>query len=284
MAGIPFRQLSPALGVEVDFDLSRALSETDKAEFMRLFDEHHLLLFRGQTFSEEQQVAFSRLFGPISHRSPAMKTRDVAFVSNTRREGVLGDGELLFHSDNTFFQYPLRAIGLYAMEVPSVGGDTLFSNAYLVHEALPAEIKARLPSLSSLQVFDYNGDYNKRSTLEAAPADAQRAQHPLIWKNPATGRTALFLSEHTTVRINGLSKEEEDALIGLLRGYIEDKRFCYRHKWTVGDFIFWDNVGLQHARETFDRSQARTLRRTPILDADGALRFPDSLDLTAKAA
>ena len=96
---------------------------------------------------------------------------------------------------------------------------------------------------------------------------------------------ALFLSEHTTVHIDGLaSRQEEDQLLALLRRHIEDPRFCYRHKWTVGDFLFWDNISLQHARETFDKSQRRTLRRTPILDADGDRRFPRSRDATRKAA
>lgn len=284
MATIAFKKLMPSLGVEVDFDLSQPLTDAVAAELVELYNAHHLLLFRRQTFSEDQQVAFSKLFGPISHRSPAMKTKDTALVSNVAPGGVLGDGELLFHSDNTFFQHPLKAIGLYAMEVPSVGGDTLFSNAHLVYEALPAEVKKRLEGLTSLQTFDYNGDYNKRSTLEAVPPDAPVAQHPLLWTNPITGRIALFLSEHTTVRIDGIGRDEEDALIALLRGYIEDPRFCYRHKWTVGDFVFWDNICLQHARETFDRAQARTLRRTPVLDADGERRFPQSRDLTRKAA
>lgn len=271
-------------GAEVDHDLSQPLTDQIATELVALYERYHLLLFRSQTFSAEQQVAFSKLFGPISHRSPAMKVKETALVSNVAPDGVLGDGELLFHSDNTFFQHPLKAIGLYAMEIPSVGGDTLFANAHLVYDSLPDEVKRKLPGLSSLQTFDYGGDYNKRSTLEAVPPDAPVAQHPLLWTNPATGRIALFLSEHTTVRINGLGKDEEDALIALLRRHIEDPRFCYRHKWTVGDFVFWDNVCLQHARETFDRKQARTLRRTPVLDAEGDRRFPESLDLTRKAA
>lgn len=285
MVPIAFRKLMPAWGAEVDFDLSQPLTEGTAAELVELYDEHHLLLFKQQTFSAEQQVAFAKLFGPISHRSPAMKTKDTSLVSNVAPDGVLGDGELLFHSDNTFFQHPLKAIGLFAMEIPSIGGDTLFSNAYLVYESLPADVRKRLAELTSLQTFDYAGDYNKRSTLETVAADAPVAQHPLLWTNPATGRTALFLSEHTTVRINGLAdRAEEDALIALLRRHIEDPRFCYRHKWTVGDFVFWDNVCLQHARETFDRGQARTLRRTPVLDAEGDNRFPKSLDLTRRAA
>lgn len=285
MAKIATKKLMPLWGAEVDFDLSQPLTDEVAAELVALYEQNHLLLFRNQTFDAEQQVAFSKLFGPISHRSPAMKVKETALVSNVAPDGVLGDGELLFHSDNTFFQHPLKAIGLYAMEIPSVGGDTLFSNAHLVYESLPDAVKKRLVGLTSLQTFDYGGDYNKRSTLEAVPPDAPVAQHPLLWTNPTTGRIALFLSEHTTVCINGLGgRDEEDELIALLRRHIEDPSFCYRHKWTVGDFVFWDNVCLQHARETFDRKQARTLRRTPILDPDGDRRFPESLDLTRKAA
>lgn len=282
---IAIRKLMPTWGAEVDFDLSRPLDAETSRELVGLFEQYHLLLFRNQTFSEQQQVAFSKLFGPISHRSPAMKTKETALVSNVAEGGVLGDGELLFHSDNTFFQHPLKAIGLFAIEVPSQGGDTLFSNAFEVYEALPPEIRTRLEGLRSLQTFDYAGDYNKRSTLDAVPADAPCAEHPLLWKNPDTGRVALFLSEHTTVHIDGVaSRQEEDELIAILRRHIEDPRFCYRHKWTPGDFVFWDNICLQHARETFDRSQARTLRRTPILDPDGDRRFPQSRDVTRKAA
>ena len=279
------KKLMPTWGAEVEFDLSHALDDAMAKRLVALFNEFHLLLFRNQNFSAEQQVAFSKLFGPISHRSPAMKTKETAFVSNVAEGGVLGDGELLFHSDNTFFQHPLKAIGLFAIQVPSWGGDTLFSNAYEVFDALPNSVKARLEGLKSLQTFDYNGDYNKRSTVEAVPVDAPCAEHPLLWKNPDTGRVALFLSEHTTFRIEGLgSRKEEDELIAVLRSHIADPRFCYRHKWSVGDFIFWDNVCLQHARETFDKSQARTLRRTPVLDPDGNRRFPESHDLTRKAA
>jgi alpha-ketoglutarate-dependent taurine dioxygenase len=206
-------------------------------------------------------------------------------VSNVAPDGVLGDGELLFHSDNTFFQHPLKAIGLFAMELPSIGGDTLFSNAYEVYDSLTDDVKARLRELASVQAFDYAGDYNTRPVLEAMPADVQMARHPLLWTNPASGRTALFLSEHTTLRLEGVAgRKEEDELIALLRRHIADPRFCYRHKWTVRDFVFWDNVCLQHARETFDRSQARTLRRTPVLDPDGDRRFPQSRDLTRQAA
>ncbi|GAB5470491.1 MAG: TauD/TfdA family dioxygenase [Rhodospirillales bacterium] len=285
MRRLTHRPLSPALGVEIDHDLMAGLSEETFTEIEALYRAHHLLLFRKQDLSEEVQVAFARRFGPISHRNPAQGTRDTVLVSNVEPGGVLGQGVLHFHSDNTFFAEPLKAIGLYAVEVPPSGGDTLFSNAYLVYERLPEDLKAKVEGLSSHQLFDYQGDYNLRPSLDSAPADAQQALHPLVWEDPDSGRKALFLSEHTTAALPGLTPAEEEATIAALRAQIRDPAVIYRHRWQPGDFVFWDNVALQHAREPFDPAARRTLRRTPVLDPDGARRFPNSRDITlAKSA
>lgn len=269
------RPLSPSLGVEIlGLDLARPLTPAIEQELLALYERHHLLLLRDQVLEEDDQVRLAELFGPLSRRSPAMRKARTALVSNSRPEGILGDGELYFHSDNTFFDVPLKAISLYALEVPDEGGDTLFANCALVYEALPADLKARLEGLTSYQLFDYGGDYSQRSREEAAPPDAPRAVHPLVWSDPDSGRKVLFLSEHTTVRINELSEAEGEALIAALRGWIADPRFGYRHRWRPGDLILWDNVVLQHARQPFDPAKARTLRRTPIADARGPERFP----------
>lgn len=278
MASVSCRRLSPALGVEIDCDLSQGVSDALLDEFERLFDEHHLLLFRGQQLAEETQVRIAKHFGSISRRNPAQGKKDSILVSNVAPGGVLGFGELIFHSDNTFFPHPLKAIGLYAVAVPARGGDTIFSNAIAVLEALPAEVRQQLETLTTYQVYDYDGDYNRRVSLDRVPRDAPRAIQPMIWTNPKTGRRSLLFSELTTARIEGLDAAAEASLIALLRATIADPRFCYRHQWRVGDFIFWDNVTLQHARTDFDRAAPRTLRRTPVLDPDGAARFPHSRD------
>ena len=95
MAALAFEKLMPTWGIEVDHDLSQPLTDDIADTLVELYNEHHLLLFRRQNFSEAQQVAFAKLFGPISHRSPAMKTKDTVLVSNVAPDGVLGDGELL---------------------------------------------------------------------------------------------------------------------------------------------------------------------------------------------
>lgn len=273
------RPLSAALGVEIlDLDLSKPLDAATKSELLALYRRHHLLLLRDQRLDEAAQVRFSEIVGPISHRSPSMRVKNSALVSNAEPEGILGDGKLYFHHDNTFYEHPLRALGLYAIEIPSDGGDTLFSNCAMVYEALPEPLRVRVDRLSSYQMFDFGAgfDYNRRSRDEDASPDAIRAVHPLVWTDPDSGRRVLFMSEHTTVRLNEVSEAEGEAIVAELARWIADPRFGYRHRWRVGDMILWDNIILQHAREPFDKSQRRTLRRTPIAETDGARRFPQS--------
>jgi len=275
---ITTRALSPALGVELlDFDPSRPFGEDTAEELRALYRDHHLLLVRGQDVDEDAQLRFAEVFGPISRRSPAMQKAKTAYVSNNRKDGILGDGELFFHSDNTFFAHPLKAIVLYSLEVPAEGGDTLFSNCAAVYDALPADLKARLEGLTSYQLFDYDSpDYSLRSREEGSRPDAPRAVHPLVWQDPETGRRTVFMSEHTTVRINELPRSEGEALIADLRERIADPAYVYRHVWQPRDLLLWDNVVLQHARQPFDPAQRRTLRRVPIGEPDGARRFPQS--------
>ena len=209
-----------------------------------------------------------------------MRKTDSVMVSNTAPGGILGNGVLHFHSDNTFFAHPLKAIGLYAITVPRDGGDTIYSNVRLAYDNLPTALKDRIEGLTSHQVFDFAGDYNHRTSLDTTPPDAQRARHPLVWDDPDSGARALFFSELTTARIEGIDVAEEEDLIAELRGYIADPAITYRHSWRPGDFVFWDNVVLQHARTDFDPREERTLCRTPVLDPEGERRFPHSYDAT----
>ncbi len=273
------RPLCAALGVEIlGLDLSQPIDAATRDELLALYRAHHLLLLRDQPLDEAAQVRFSEIVGPISHRSPSMRARNSVLVSNAEPEGILGDGKLFFHHDNTFFEHPLRALALHAIEIPSSGGDTLFSNCALVHAALPAALRARIDALTSYQMFDFapGFDYNRRSRDEDATAQAIRAVHPLVWVDPESGRKVVFMSEHTTIRLNEVDAAESEAIIAELARWIADPRFLYRHRWRVGDTILWDNIFLQHAREPFEKRERRTLRRTPVAEADGARRFPHS--------
>ncbi|MFM8679322.1 MAG: TauD/TfdA dioxygenase family protein [Alphaproteobacteria bacterium] len=273
------RPLSPALGVEVTgLDLSGPIAAETRAALLALYRRHHLLLLRDQHVDEAAQVRFAGIVGPVSHRSPSMRERDSALVSNVEPGGILGDGKLYFHHDNTFYEHPLRALCLHAIEIPPSGGDTVFSNCAMVYDALPATLRARIAGLASYQMFDFAAafDYNRRSRDEDASPGALRAIHPLVWTDPDTGRGVVFMSEHTTIRLEGLPPEDGEALVAELATWIADPKFGYRHRWRVGDLLLWDNIVLQHAREPFDPRARRTLRRVPIAETEGARRFPAS--------
>lgn len=272
--------LSPALGVEIGgLDLAKPFDASAAAALREAFARHHLLLLRGQRLDETDQVRFARLFGPVSHRGAYMRQVDASHVSNAREDGILGSGVLHFHSDHTFFRHPLKAICLYAIEVPKSGGDTLFANVMDAYDNLPGALKRRIEDLVSLQLFDYSGDYNRRTLERDAPADAPRCRHRLVRVDPVSGRKLLFLHLHTTARIDGLSDEEADALMAELAGYIADPAIGYRHVWRPGDVLVWNNITLQHARTDFDPAERRTLRRVPIAVSEAEAR-----EETAEAA
>jgi alpha-ketoglutarate-dependent taurine dioxygenase len=275
-----FTALSPALGVEVSgLDLSRPITPETAGALLKAWSDHHLLLLRGQEIDEDQQVAFARLFGPVSNRGAYMKERMATHVSNVRPDGILGGGVLHFHSDHTFFARPLKAICLYGIEVPAKGGQTLFANAVRAYRNLPGDLKRRIENLTSVQLFDYTGDYNRRTLLEDAPGDAPRCMHPLVKLDEASGERVLFVHEHTTAAIPGLDHDEADRLMAELMTYLADTAIGYRHSWRPGDVLIWNNITLQHARTDFDPGERRTLRRVPI-----AVSEAEAWDKTATAA
>ena len=265
--------LSPALGVEITgLDLSLAFDEATAAALRDAWRDHRLLLLRGQALDQAAQVRFATLFGPVSHRGAYMKEADASHVSNARPDGILGSGVLHFHSDHTFFRHPLKAICLHAIEVPASGGDTLFADAAAAWDNLPAALKARIAGLSSLQLFDYTGDYNRRTLAKDAPADAPRCWHAMVREDGDSGRRLLFAHMHTTAAISGLSDDEADALMEELAEYIADPAIGYRHVWRPGDVLLWNNIALQHARTDFDPREKRTLRRVPIAVSEAEAR------------
>lgn len=274
------RPLAPEFGVEIaGLDLARPLADGTAQALRRAFADHRLLLLRDQALDQAAQVCFATLFGPVSHRGAFMKEVDASHVSNARPDGILGSGVLHFHSDHTFFRHPLKAICLHAIEVPSSGGDTLFADVLAAWDRLPATLKARIADLSSLQLFDYTGDYNRRTLARDAPADAPRCWHPLVRVDPDSGRNVLFAHAHTTAAISGLGDDEADALMEELAGYIADPAIGYRHVWRTGDVLLWNNIALQHARTDFDPREKRTLRRVPI-----AVSQAEAREETAQAA
>ena len=264
--------LAPAIGAEVrGIDLREPLDERRFRDIERLWLERCVLLFRGQDLSVEHQVAFAGRFGPLGRRANvtpgATEHPAVMLVSNIREDGkpigALPDGEMFFHSDQCYVERPCKATMLYAIEVPSIGGNTIFANTIRAYETLPEELKRRIGELRALNVYDYEGSATRRSDRVAA--DAPRFVHPVVRTHPETGRRALYVNRLMTQRIEGLDRAESGALLARLFEHQERAEFRYEHRWRSGDLILWDNRSTVHARTDFSAGERRLLRRVILL-------------------
>lgn len=264
---LEFKPLSDVMGVEViGLDLTGAYDADTKAQLYDAFLRHHLLLLRGQEISAEDEVRFAELFGPVSNQGANMQHGGkVMHISNAHKDGAFPTGELLFHSDHVFFKNPLKAIALYAMAVPSEGGDTLFSNAALAWDKLPRSLQERVRALSADHVHDYGNNSGSYRIDRSKLSEKTVSQvHPIAWPHPETGRTILLVNRLMTDQVVGLDRAESDALLKELFVYTEDRSIVYQHKWRLHDLVIWDNRILQHARTNFDPAEKRVLRRVPI--------------------
>ena len=257
-------ELSPALGVEVrGVDLGRPLSEASLREIRAAWNNHHLLLFRGRDLTSDDQLRFIRHFG-----EPLRETLDgspFSYVSNVREDAIIRSGALFFHSDLAFTPDPLRAISLFAVETTEGAAPTSFMNAIRGCETLPAALAERIDGPRALHTFDLvNQRGDQRYRVAELPPDAPRATHPVVWSHPELGRSILYVNSMQTDRIEGLPEVESRALLEELLEHLYRPEHIYQHDWRPGDFIFWDNWALQHARP--DVSEDRTLRRVAIGD------------------
>jgi taurine dioxygenase len=190
----------------------------------------------------------------------------VMLISNIREDGkpigALPDGEMHFHTDQCHQERPAMASMLYALEVPRVGGNTLFANGYKAYETLPPEIRQLIEHRKALNAYDYDGAATKRGTRlnEGVPSHV----HPVVRTHPATGRKALYVNRLMTVRIEGLPEHESDELLEFLFDHQERREFIYEHVWRAGDLVMWDNRCTLHARTDFSAGERRLMRRVTI--------------------
>lgn len=263
--------LSDALGVEVSgIDLRH---EMDDETFEAIHDawiDNVIVLFRGQDLSDEDQEHYCKRFGELEVvRSTRAQDEDhpsILLISNVEDTGkitALGNGGMLFHYDQCYYQHPAKAAVLYAVEVPAQGGHTLYGNCYTAYETLPDDIKSRIEGKRTLNYFSY-GDATRRP--ETTDPEMPQWVHPMVRTVPESGRKALFVCRLMTIRIEGMDKSESDELLGKLFDHMEKPEFIYEHDWRVGDVMMWDNRCSIHARTDFPPEQRRMMRRVTVRD------------------
>jgi taurine dioxygenase len=278
LSPIAVRRFEAPLGAEViGLDMRTPLAEAEFARIHRAHLEHHLLVFRKQRITPQQQIDFSRRFGPLQihvlHQFQLPGHPEILVVSNIVEDGRpigLGDAGHFWHSDLSYKERPSLGSMLHAKELPAEGGDTLFANMHLAWDTLPAPLRQAVEGRRA--EHSYLAKYEalrQRSPWRPKLSDAQIAQvkpveHPIARTHPETGRKALFVSEHFTTRIAGLPDDESRDLLAQLFAHSVQPEHVYRHRWQPHDMLFWDNRSLMHLAAGCPEAQRRRLNRTTI--------------------
>ena len=249
----------------------------DAAHRLRdLWARHPVLVFRRQALSEQELARFSAHFGPLERvvrtewASPAVP--EIGLISNLKDGqaqpiGGLGDGELQWHSDQSYITNPATGAVLYAVELPPEGGTTSWVDLSGAYTALPDRLKDLVEGRRG--VFSYVkrlAGYQGVDRVISAEAKQKTPPvfHPLVHTHPVTGRKALYLDSTTTIGIAGMDEATASSLLDEIYGFATRPEFVYRHDWQVGDVVMWDNGMTMHRREPFDPAARRLMKRTTI--------------------
>jgi len=274
------RALHPRFGVEVvDVDVTR-VDEATFAEVVAAFEEHSVLLFRGQSLTDEAQVAFSRRFGPLevtirSIASRAETPPHIANLSNVDGENRLiptGDkrnlfnaGNQMWHTDSSFKKVPAHASLLSAREVPPEGGETQFASMRVAYDRLPADMRAFLEDRVAVHSFVYSRGLIDDGLLPPEhAAQVPPVRQALVRANPVNGRKAFYVGSHAC-EIEGMPTAEARALLRELREAATRPEVVYTHRWRVGDLVMWGNRCMLHRGRPWDESRyRRVMHRTTV--------------------
>jgi alpha-ketoglutarate-dependent taurine dioxygenase len=287
VAGLPmpeFRRIavepiSGACGCEISgVDLRRPLDEETVAEIMRAFEHFLVIVFRDQDLTPDQHKLFSRVFGPITELPQAPTYGGDREMQEVRREADEPENVVPsfehFHTDSPFLLQPPLCVVMRALDVPRYGGDTAFSNAYLVYEQLSDAMKELLDGLqvvySGKDIWAKNEKLppDKRLRLRDShdfAEDELENVHPAVRVHPQTGRRALFATSAYFKRFVGWSEAESRALLDYLQSLAQHLHYHCRVKWRKNTLIVWDNRFLLHRGVHDFKFERRHLVRTTVI-------------------
>lgn len=286
VAGLPMQEfshiavepISGACGCEISgVDLRQSLDEATVTEIRKAFEQFLVIVFRDQDLTPDQHRDFSRLFGPITELPQAPTYDGHRDMQEVRREAHEPENVVPsfenFHTDSPFLLRPPLCVVMRALDVPRYGGDTAFSNAYLVYEHLSDGLKALLDGLqvvySGKDIWSKNEKLppDKRLRLrdshDFAESDLENV-HPAVRVHPVTGRKALFATSAYFKRFVGWSEAESRALLDYLQGLAQHLHYHCRVKWRKDTVIVWDNRFLLHRGVHDFRYERRHLIRTTV--------------------
>jgi alpha-ketoglutarate-dependent 2,4-dichlorophenoxyacetate dioxygenase len=293
---VAIKQVHPLFVGEVSgIDLRRPLALGTFHMIAGALDHFAVLIFRDQPIDDEQQIAFSRLFGPLEtsigtirkDRKQRLRSEltDISNLDKNNSIRSLGDrwrmrmlANQLWHTDSSFKRVPGKISLLSAREVPPVNGDTEFADLRAAYDALDEATKTRIEGL----IAEHSIFHSRSLTGHTDFADEERAALPpvpqtVVRLHPGSCRKTLYLASHAS-HIIGWPLAQGRALLDELTRFATDRRFVYQHQWRVGDLVVWDNrCTLHRARPYDDTHHRRDLRRTTVKDSAPTLEQDHSL-------
>lgn len=278
-APYPFdiRRINDVAGAEIrGIDLSQPISAETTDAIMRAMDEFHVLAFRDQNLTKDQQYNFTLNFGEIEGHvgrmaddTPYPIVHTVTNLDHKTGQPTVAphtDGNYSWHTDKSYHAVPSLLTMLHAIQVPPSGGDTLFANMALAYDALSESEKQSLEGLRCI----HSWEASRRNTGNKPATEEQKRErppvsHPLV-RTHANGRKSLYLGMHIDC-IEGMDYDEGRALLADLLERATAEQFVYRHQWNVGDLTLWDNRVLLHrADRNYDMgAHPRVLHRTVVV-------------------
>lgn len=270
MTTFTINPLTDHTGAEVvGFDFTEPVDAETRATLSRAFAEHHVLVMRGQHFDPEQFKAAVQIFGELhAHDKKERHVPGHPEVECISNEEIVNGRRIIpgetFHTDHSNHPRPPKATTLFAIALPSTGGDTQYVNTHDAYDDLPEATKQRIDGLKAVHV--YQSKYSPRA-LAGLNEDSQRKLpppgiHPLVRTHPENGRKALFLNPVRMESIIGMEDGEALKLIDELMQHATQKKYEYRHKWRHGDWVMWDNRSVMHqANPDYDMRERRYLYR-----------------------
>jgi len=270
MTSFAITPLTEHTGAEVTgLDFTHPIAPGDLTILRRAFVDHHVLVMREQHFGPQEFKAAAQLFGDLQPHDKQERHvpghPGVDYVSNDQIENGrrIIPGET-FHTDHSNHPRPPKATTLFAVELPSHGGDTQYVNMHDAYDDLPADTKRRIDGLKAVHV--YQSKYSPRPLGQITEASRRQMPppgvHPLVCTHPENGRKSLFLNPVRMQSIVGMEDSEALALIDVLMRHATQTKYEYRHKWQPGDWVLWDNRSVMHqANPDYDMSERRYLYR-----------------------
>jgi taurine dioxygenase len=252
---IEVRRLGTHIGAEITGVDVRTMDDATFGVIYKAWLDNNVIAVRDQSLELDDFVRYSRRFGQVEpHPSRSTRHPDCPEVTllGTNKFGPDGQLDMAiykrgaegWHTDGAYDDVPFKATQLYALAIPSRGGDTLFASGYAAYDALPEALKRRVEKLTGAYV--YGGRRKKTALLNPEDRDRRPALHAIVRTHPETGRKSLYFDPGKILRIEGLEQSASAALIDELTGYMVQPDAEYHHKWRKGDIVIWDNRCSYH--------------------------------------